>query len=125
MLPEVLKNATPASAAIVGESIVTPEMSTRFSSASVEPSDWREIVTTLPPPSRRYGALPASEPLTAIEGLGSISTLLAPAPTMVSGLLIVSPLCEPACAGLAALVVGVDPSRYVPGQTMMVSCGAA
>ena len=64
-------------------------------------------------------------PVVVIEGFGAIRTLLAPAPTIVSGLLIVSPLCDPACAGLAAFVVGVVPSRYVPGQTMRVSCGAA
>ena len=107
--PEVLKNAIPASAATSPDSIVTPEMSTKFSLSSVAPSDWRATVTTLPPPSRRYGAVPASVAPTA--GAGRIVTLLAPAPLSVSGLVIVRPLREPAWLGLLLPDVGVDCSR--------------
>src|SRR4029078_11902076 len=95
--PEVLKNATPAWAPTPPDSIVTPEMSTKFSLSSVDPSDWREIVTTLPPPSRREGAVPASVAPTA--GAGLIVTLLAPAPFKVSGLVIVRPFFAPAWVG--------------------------
>ena len=119
--PEVLKNAIPASAATSPDSIVTPEMSTKFSLSSLAPSDWRATVTTFPPPSRRYGAVPASvSPLT-----GRIVTLLAPAPRSVSGLVIVRPLREPAWLGLLLPDVGVDCSRYRPGQITTVSQGAA
>src|SRR4051812_32922111 len=121
--PDVLKKATPASAVALPESIVTPEMSTKFSLSSVAPSDWRETVTTLPPPSRRYGAVPASVAPSA--GAGRIVTLLAPAPLSVSGLVIVRPLREPAWLGLFAPEVGIDCSRYRPGHTTTVSHGAA
>src|SRR3954464_10351285 len=121
ILPEVLKKATPASAGTPPESIVTPEMSTKFSLSSVEPSDWREIVTTLPPPSRRYGAVPAS----VAAGAGLIVTLLGPAPLSVSGLVIVRPFLEPAWLGELLPLVGVDCSRYVPAQMTTVSRGAA
>src|SRR3954451_19053894 len=106
ILPDVLKKATPASAAIPPESIVTPEMSTKFSLSSVAPSDWREIVMTFPPPSRRYGALPASVAPSA--GAGRIVTLLAPAPLSVSGLVMVRPFFEPAWLGLLLPEVGMD-----------------
>src|SRR6187431_3137521 len=95
--PDVLKKATPASAATSGDSIVTPERSRKFSLSSLAPSDWRATVTTLPPPSRRYAAVPAS--VAPIAGAGRIVTLLAPAPLIVSGLVIVSPLREPAWLG--------------------------
>src|SRR3954462_14811990 len=104
--PDVLKKATPASAVALPESIVTPEVSTNFSLSSVAPSDWRETVTTLPPPSRRYGAVPASVAPSA--GAGRIVTLLAPAPLIVSGLVIVRPLREPLWLGLLLPEVGVD-----------------
>ena len=66
--PDVLKNAIPASAATSPDSIVTPEMSTKFSLSSLAPSDWRATVTTFPPPSRRYGAVPASVSTAARAG---------------------------------------------------------
>ena len=84
-------------------------MSTKFSLSSVAPSDWRATVTTLPPPSRRYGAVPAS--VSPSAGAGRIVTLFAPAPLSVSGLVIVRPLREPAWLGLLLPDVGVDCSR--------------
>ncbi len=51
--PAAPKNAMPASAKVSPDVTVTPEMSTNISLVSVEPSDWRETVMTLPPPSRR------------------------------------------------------------------------
>src|SRR3954447_20611112 len=121
--PDVLKKATPASAVALPESIGTPEMSTKFSLSWVAPSAWGETVTTLPPPSRRYGAVPAS--VAPAAGAGRIVTLLAPAPLMVSGLVIVRPFLDPAWLGLLLPDVGVDCSRYRPGHTTTVSQGAA
>src|SRR3954471_14303109 len=118
--PDVLKKASAASESVLGDSIVTPEMSTKFSLSSDAPSDWRETVTTLPPPSLRYGALPAR-----VAPTGRIVTLLAPAPLSVSGLVIVRPLREPAWDGLLLPEVGVDCSRYRPAQITTVSHGAA
>src|ERR1700712_1306006 len=112
--PDVLKKASAASESVLGESIVTPEMSKKFSLSSDAPSDWRATVTTLPPPSRRNGAVPASVAPSA--GAGRIVTLLAPAPLIVSGLVIVRPLREPVWLGPLLPEVGVDCSRYRPGQ---------
>src|SRR5690349_4614530 len=104
--PEVLKNARAASASISGDSMVTPEMSTKFSFSSDEPPAWRETVTTLPPPSRRYGTAPASVAPSA--GAGRIVTLFAPAPLSVNGLVIVRPLREPGWLGLLLPEAGID-----------------
>src|SRR3954471_21658606 len=103
--------------------MVTPERSRKFSLSSDDPPDWRDTVTTLPPPSRRYGAVPASVAPSAAAG--RIVTLPAPAPLRVSGLVIVRPLREPAWLGLLLPEVGVDCSRYRPGHTTTVSHGAA
>ena len=61
----------------------------------------------------------------ADAGAGRIVTLFAPAPLSVSGLVIVRPLREPAWLGLLLPDVGVDCSKYRPGQTTTVSHGAA
>src|SRR5690242_2419005 len=97
----------PASAQTLPEVTVTPEMSTNISLVSVEPSDCRETVITLPPPSRRYGWSPAR---VVRDWTGSMITLPAPAPLIFSGLLIVRPFIEFASAGLALLLNGVDDS---------------
>src|SRR5882672_8307288 len=112
----------PASAQTLPEVTVTPEMSTSISLVSVDPSDCRETVITLPPPSRRYGWVPANVPPV---WTGSMVTLSAPAPLILSGLLIVRPFIAPAATGLEVLFTGVDDSWYTPGHTTMVSQGAA
>ena len=86
---------------------MTPEMSTNIVLTSVASRAWRETVTTLPPPSRRNGAVPAS---VASDWSGRIVTLLAPVPRIVSGLVIVRPLREPACDGEPAPLAGVEDS---------------
>ena len=96
-------------ALVLGDRTVTPEMSTKFSVKSEDPNDWRLTWMTAPPPSRRYGAVPASDG--AALAAGSMTTLSAPAPLIVSGLLMVKPFFDPACAGLLLADVALDTSR--------------
>ena len=81
-----------------GEVIVTPEMSRKFSVTSLEPPDWRLTCTTAPPPSRSRGSVPAS--VGAALAAGRIVTLSAPAPRIVSGLVMTIAFLAPACTGL-------------------------
>ncbi len=96
-LPDVLKNATPASAYVRGERIVTPEIAHAVlvvvRGAERLPSDRDDVAA----PSRRYGVVPASEPPS--DGSGSMKTLSAPAPLSVSGFWIVRPFRAPTCVG--------------------------
>src|SRR6185437_4171820 len=106
--PEALKKATPASASVEPDSIVTPEISTYSSSYSVEPSDCRDTVITLPPPSRR---VPVAPPSDVTVDFGLMVTSLAPAPMIFNGFLIVRPFVSPAAdTGFSSLLTGVDDS---------------